>query len=334
MATIHFYQAAYIDVKKVVKAKSKKTKIVETKVNFDIFEQEFKEIIANNVDDENCILLEENPDWRLLEIIGLGKFIKGKELYEYSTDMLEECDFIFGRLGRKKEISGVQRRHRETHTAKGIEKAEQEDIEIYTYFYIFFEKAKQNRVVTIAYLSGQSAPTIRLLSNLIIKYGDKDNKRLLVSPIITKDVVGILKKKDILNSFSYKVSVPSDRVLRELGLSEDAFDNFRNLNYADIEITIGGNRNKDILENKDFLYELVQKIPNHRKKHEKKISFKAKNENEQLAEYKYIDDKVVRKVEFEYQTTDNPDARQNEIKDKLFEIYKQNRNTLLEFVRE
>lgn len=334
MATIHFYQAVYIDVKKEVEAKAKKHKGVETKIDFDIFEKEFKEIIANNINDENCILLEENPDWRLMEIIGLGEFIKGSNLYEYSVDNLEKSDFIFGRLGRKKEISGVQKRDRETYSAQDIEKSEKEDIEIYTYFYIFFEKAKTNRVVNIAYLSGQSAPNIRILCNLVSKYGDKDNRQLLVSPILTKDIVGILKKKDILNSISYTLAVPSDKVLRELGLSEKEFDNFRNLNHAEIEIKIKGERNKNILANKDFLDGIVQKILNNGNSKEKKLSFKAKNTDEQLAEYRYIDNKVVRKVEFEYQTTDNPAARQDEIKDKLYEIYKQNRNTLLEFVRE
>lgn len=102
MPTVHFYQASYLDIQKVIKPGKKKAKVTESKVDFDILERDFKAIIANNINDKNCIVLEENPDWRLMEIIGLGEFIKGKNLYEYSPENLAKCDFIFGRLGRKK----------------------------------------------------------------------------------------------------------------------------------------------------------------------------------------------------------------------------------------
>lgn len=155
-----------------------------------------------------------------------------------------------------------------------------------------------------------------------------------ITPILATDIIEIIKKKDIINSFSYKISVPSDQILKTLGLSEDEFDKFRNLNFAEVAIVIGGGRNKDIFNDKEFLRDLVEKIPVHLKKGEKNLLFKAKNENESLADYRYIDNKVVRKIEFEYQTTDNSAARKNEIKDKLYDTYIQNRSNLLQFIRE
>lgn len=335
MPTIHFYQGVYIDIKKIVKEGKKRAKIIERKVDFDIFEEEIKSIIINNINEEHCILLEENPNWRLMEIIGLGEFVKGKELYEYSEANLRKCDFVFGRLGRKKDISGVQRRDRETYSAQNIEKEEKEDIEIYTYFYIFFEKAQENKVMTIAYLSGQSAPGIRLLSNLVFRYGDKDSKRLNIQPIITQDIINVIKRKEIINSFTYKIAVPVDGILKgQLKLSEDDFDKFRNLNQAEIQITIAGKRNQDIFNDKNVLSDLVEKIPIYPKKKGKDITFKAKDSGEDLANYKYIDNKVVRKVEFEYQSTEKPEARQKEIKNKLYDMYMQNRKSLISFARE
>ena len=73
MATIHFYKMDYL------------TKIYDVNSNgqldFDIryhllteFEQDFKNIVENNID-SNCLLIEEAPDWCLLEIIECGKNI-------------------------------------------------------------------------------------------------------------------------------------------------------------------------------------------------------------------------------------------------------------------
>lgn len=338
MATVQFYQASYVDIQQVVKNKAEKQKkrhkVVETAVDFDVFESEIKAIISENISEKNCILLEDNPEWRLMEILGLGKFVKGNKLENYSQEKLEDCDFIFGRLGRKKDISGVQLRDRETYLAQNIEKGQQDDVEIYTYFYIFFEKKNADRVVTIAYLSSQSAPGIRTLSNLVTRYGDKDHKRLNITPILTQDILQVLKKKDTINSFSYKVSVPADTILKnELNLSEEEFDKFRNLTSADLVITIGAGRNKDLFEDREILHALVEKIPINKKKQHKELSFRAKNDGELLDDYKYIDNKVVRRIDFDFQSSDTPEARQKEIKDKLFEAYKLNRSSLLSFVR-
>ncbi|MFR6290243.1 MAG: hypothetical protein ACLUKQ_02200 [Peptococcaceae bacterium] len=330
MPTIHFYQGVYVDLKNVNVKENGEVERKEVPVEFEQLEQDIKEVINNNINN-NCIMLDQN-DKILFEIIGVGKFTSS-DLKDYSEDELQNCDYIFGRLGKQKDLLDVQKRNKGDYRATVIETEENEYIEVFTYCYLFFETTEKE-ALTIAYLSSQSAPNIRHLGKLLSVYKNQGtNREMRIIPVICKDIVEFLNRKQIVNSISYKVSVPSDQVLAEIFDEGDIaiFDNFMNLKETEMVVTIKGTRGKNILKDRKILTWLFTKLQS--KKNVSNIDIKAKNEGEEMMTYSYLDNKFAAKAVFNLDKDISENQRLEIIKRIVYNKYIENRKDIKEYIQ-
>ena len=326
MAMIHFYRMDYLTKTSSVNANGQ----LDCDRKYHLmteFEKDFKDIVEANIDSD-CLLIEEAPDWCLLEIIECGKNINAP----VKCDNIRDADYVFARIGRKKDINELQRRNRTNFQSQNIDKSDDEDIEVFTYFYMIFERTEEK--VSIVYLTSMSAPGIRHLDKLMTKYAIDNKKSTFISPIITKNVANVLKKKDIVNAFSYKIAVPTDKIigLDGIGLSEDAYDNLKNVKTTEVVITITAERNQNLFKDKGEIAKLTDKIYKTHGSKVKDCLAKAKNNNGALIPYHFLDNEFIEKTTFKY-TSEDGDLRVEEIKHKLLEKYLLHRTDLLDYMK-
>ncbi len=298
MPNLHFYKAVYTENDKISSV------------------YELKESIWQALNNTNTIKLSgDGEEGIMLDILKIATYDKP------TIDIdIERADFIFGCLGKEKDITNIQKRNREDYTYTDIEKTESEYVEIFTYFYLFFD----NNI--IVYLKTSSAPKIEELEKI---FQNEDNKKLEIIPIVTKDLIKVLKKKDIIGTTKIKIPVPKDQLLNIAGvnLSQRDFDELRNENEVSLEIEIKAKRDRSIFNNNiiDTLVHSFEKIT--------KAKIKAKNSNEKIQEYDILTDKFIRKVEIKYNSGKYLERR-NEIREKILDIYKQNRKDLELYIKD
>ncbi|EPY6430584.1 hypothetical protein ACWO41_001332 [Clostridium sporogenes] len=327
MATIHFYQANYFEETSLTMDKRKQPKFKRENISYDEFERDIKKIIKDNINN-NCVLLEGKPKWSLIEILELGNNIHDP----VKCSDIRTCDYIFGRIGRKKDINDIHKRNTDNLEGKDIEKDDNEDIEVFTYFYLFFEK--QDNKIALAYLTSIYAPDIRELSKIISKYRKDGKKFMEITPVITKNVTNVLKNKDVINAFSYKISVPTDKILGldGIGVPEKVYNELYNVKSTEIIVTVTAERNKNLLRDKSC----VEKLKDHvYKTHQSRVRdclIKAKNNKERLIPYHFLDNEFIEKATFKY-TSDDGEKRIKEIKDKLLGKYLIHRGEILKYMK-
>lgn len=329
MATIHFYQANYLERTLKVENNSTKVEKVDKLMEIGELEKDLKQIIKENIS-EKSVFIDDPPEWSLIEILETGKNISNA----IPCDTIDDCDYIFGRIGRKKDINNLQKRNVKNLSAIEIERKQDEDVEVFTYFYLFFERSCSK--MSIVYLSSTSAPNIRNISKLITKYHKNKKLVLEVNPIITKDIAKVLKKKQIVNALSYKIAIPTDKILGldGIGLPEKVYDEFQNIKSTEIVVTITAERNKSLLKDKTVVDDFRDHIFNTHKGFVKDCLAKAKNDEkgQKLLPYHFLENEFIEKVDFKYKSN-NGDERIKEIKDTLLQKYLDHRNELLDYMK-
>ncbi len=290
------------------------------------FVKEFKNILSMR-DKNNCLDIDKSPDWVILESIRIDKSINFNLKFPRKCK-LEDANYIFGRIGKKKDITNVQLRDRVTHKSTQIQKNSDQDLEIYTYFYLFFDTS------IIVYLGAQSAPGIYKIGDMFDNYHKNTNLKMEISPVTADNMLEILKHKDIVNSMEITSTLPSDAVIdidSLVGLSEDDFDNMRDSKNVKMTVSItAGHRNKNLFSKKELIKKVANKILN---KNPSKLSFKAKNNDEHIQSYDVIEKMFTRSVQFKYNTSEG-EERKKEIEETLLKLYNENRSDIIKYCRD
>lgn len=315
MANIYFYKIRmYEEIKKNNKYKSKED-----------FVKAFKNILATR-DKNNCLNINKAPDWVILESLKIDKAINLNLKFPQKCK-LDDADYIFGRIGRKKDITNVQLRNRITNESNEIKRNSNEDLEIYTYFYLFFDTS------IIVYLGAQSAPGIHKIEEMFNNYYTLNNLKVEINPVTADNMIEILKHKDIVNTMEIISTLPSDEVINidSLGLSEDDFDNMRDSKNVKITISItAGHRNKNLFNNNELISTIANKIL---RKNPSKLRFKAKNNDEHTQPYDVIEKLFTRSAQFKYRSNEG-EERKKEIEETLFRIYKESKEDIVRYCRD
>lgn len=230
----------------------------------------------------------------------------------------------------------LQRRNKDTLQANDIEKDIDEYFESFTYFYMFFENINGKKIVTIAFLKSQGAPNIRKL-NLLTNLTNDPANTIEIEPIISKDGLSILLGKDIINSIEYEIALPCDDIIYDeyFGLDEDEFDDFQNVKNIKLNFVIKGKKGKNILKDKNTIIKIRDKVADMFKN--KKInsydytadltfSAKAKDEEETLLTYDFMDNKFISKAKFRFELVS---SWENEVKVIMHKKYMEKRKELI-----
>lgn len=326
--TIYFYQLQFSEVTRQLNPDGS---FVENPLSILTFKDEFIQLLNLNLNTYNTMTFNDEFS---LEVIASGNHINILPRVGAIT-LDNNTSIIFGKLGRRRDIINFQRRNANTLQPNDIEKSIDEYFECFTYFYLFFEENDGNPVATIAFLKAQSAPDIRKLSLLALLMTLPDCK-MKIEPIINPDGLALLMNKSIINSINYSVSLPIDDVLSQsvYGInSEDDFDSFRNLKSLNFDITLKGNKGKDILRDKNLLIKIANSIKAFTDNHHgsnPSISAAAKNDNEKMIEYDFLDNLFISKTSFNYGTDS---GWEDVVKAQMHEKYLGIRRDLLTCVR-
>lgn len=322
MANVYFYK---IRVHEEKYDSSGKQDLVKKYKSQEEFVKMFKDILEKR-DANNCISINDAPEWVVLEVLNYDKSVNFQVESPVKCE-LKDSDYVFARIGRKKDITNVQIRDRITHKPEQIKKGEQQDLEIYTYFYLFFDTS------IIVYLGAQAAPGISKIADMVNRYYKCSNLSAQIIPVTADDMIEILKNKDIVNSIEIISTLPSDEVINidNLGLNEDTFDDMRDIKNMKITVSIAAkHRNENLFKNKNLIRSVTDKILG---KKPSKLRFKAKNSGEHTQTYDIIEKLFTRSVHFKY-TANEGLNRQKEIETTLFRLYNENRNDILKYSRE
>lgn len=293
-----------------------------------LFRREFVNVLNNNLNEYKALTFGTENDYSI-EIIDRGtKINEINDLKECPID--EKIKYVFGKIGNERNIINYQRRNKTTLQPKDLEKDMDEIFESFTYFYLFFEKIDKKEVATIAFLNFQSAPGIRRL-NLITRLMGNPDYVMNIDPIVSLDCIALIMNKKIVNTMTYSVSLPPDDKLASeiFGLSEEEFDKLRNIKSLELSIELKGARSKDVFKEKKIirkLYNNLTKFTNKRNGYSSSISSKAKDENERMLEYSFLDNKFISKATVNFE---NESAWQKEVAKIMHDKYIEMRTVLL-----
>ncbi|QNU67281.1 hypothetical protein EHE19_001675 [Ruminiclostridium herbifermentans] len=326
--TIYFYQLQF---SRVTTQLNPDGSFVEHALPALTFKEEFIRLLNTNLNQYHTMTFRDEFS---LEVIASGNHINLLPTIG-SLALNENTTIIFGKLGRKKDIINFQRRNVNTLKPNDIEKSIDEFFECFTYFYTFYEENNGNPVVTIAFLKAQAAPDIRKLALLSSLMTSPDYK-IKVEPIITPNGLALLMNKRIINSINYSVSLPTDDTLAQniFGVNhEDDFDSFNNLKTLNFTITLKGSKGKNILNNRNILANISERVrtfTNNRNGTNASISAMARNDNEKMIEYDFLDNLFISKTSFDFGTES---GWEDIVKAKMHEKYLDLRSDLLQYVR-
>jgi len=247
-----------------------------------------------------------------------------------SIDVLdEEGEFLFCRIGHKKDLTTVIKRNRETRKSENIlsdDEIPNKDIESSTYFLLDFEYG------FIAYVVSQGAPRIDKLSLITDIY--TPDMMLDIKQIADPErVESLLKEGSVLSSIEYSFPVPSVEVLTGLGL--DAFQ-IAALSESDIvsgRLIIKAEPKKPLSKVSTVISSIVNSFKG--KAQESQILFHGKEPNNKTQPYRFGDDFVNYQVELPTTKTENhtkvPLSLDTQVliaRKNIISIYKANRENL------
>ncbi|WP_018249808.1 hypothetical protein [Orenia marismortui] len=300
--TVYFYQMEIF--KNIAQNEEGKQKYLDRKRIKDIYNLILDEKNLTN----SCLVIKRTPRQQTLEVIDFND------------------EYLFARLGKTKNDTAVHLRDRIDLKPAEIEKEDNQDIEIYTYFLLNFKTG------IVTFINTLSAPSITVLNDLITQFVSQKNIGTEILPILTKDVVDIIKGKGVISNIQFSVALPSDEVLgyKEIGLNEKEFDKIHtgNLKKQEVSVKLISNRNRSIFENlpAQKIKEFISSVFNTSRGHISKCKIKAKDHGEKLDEYDILRNKITKKATFKY---DNNEG----ILNKLKEIYISKEDELLKYTR-
>lgn len=247
---------------------------------------------------------------------------------EFGTKTIEflkyDEQYIFARMGKYQDILTVHLRNKKTLEPEEISKTVDQELEIFTYFLL------DRSNFLISFLKEMSAPSINTLALLIDTFYSDREIFGEIKGVIVDDAIPLLKKKDIIGTISYKMVVPTNKLISidTIGLTEAEYMSLRNQKHVEIQVKLVAERNKSAFEDSNALEKLIRRLI----KIAKNVQVRAKNEGEYMQPYDVIDDLLTKKVKFQFDR--NSDNIHEEIYRKLKVIYETNKREIIDYVRD
>lgn len=290
--TLHFHQLSIYE-RELLKEDKNAAQLIKHDLDKSKINAIWDEIIHNKTTN-NCVRIQEefDTDFTTLEILNY------------------DDTFIFGRMGKEKDMRSFHLREEKTFKSEQIQKRKNQIFEVFTYVLI----DRSNFI--ISYLHETSAPSILKIGELISNLHKSKNLFGEVASVSVADAIPFLSKKDSIGTITYKTTLPpsDSRLWNEeiTGLDRATYDKFENLKNAEFTIKLVAERNKDTFPNKGFLGAALNKISGIATK----VKVKAKNENEYTQDHDLIDNPLTKKVKFDF------DKELQDVKDVQNDIYK------------
>lgn len=239
-------------------------KRTSNKASREMFIQHFKDIYENK--------MENNPHGGRIAFLDIPKKDK------VSIEILKhENELVYIKLGQKKPKNTLSLRNESTYQSTEIDMEDHQYLEMNTYAMIDFKK------MIVAFISLQGAPTVSNIPKFINRNSDKIS--IHTSVILTKDIIKMLCAKQLIGTIHVKATVPSDRVLSEMGVSWDAYGKSESIETSLMTFEVRAKRGNNLFSESAFIKDTVDEIKSHFGDKLKKILVRAKDDGEQTKEY-------------------------------------------------
>ena len=216
-------------------------------------------------------------------------FIENANKDRVSIEVLSnEGSYVYIRLGQEKPSNTLGLRNEETLLSSPISADDNQYLEMCTYAMIDFNK------LIIAFISVQGAPTVSNIAKWFNINNDKTYAR--TSTVLTKDIIELLCKKNIIGKIAVQVSVPSDEMLSEMGMLWSNYGKNENIKSTLVTFDIRANKGNSLLGQSVHLKNAIQEIKAHFGEKLQKIYIKARNEGEPIKEYNLSSEHFVKTI--------------------------------------
>ncbi|RHW29443.1 hypothetical protein [Oceanobacillus profundus] len=271
----------------------------------------FEEVINDKLNN-NCIRIQQeyDPDYTTLEVI------------EHNDK------YIFGRLGKEKDVRSFHIREDKTLISRPIDVKKDQIFEVFTYLLI------DRETLIVSYLFEQSAPSILKLGELFTNLYKDDSLFGEIASVSVEDAIPFLSQKDSIGTITYKTTLPpSDSRLWDeaiTGLDRNTYESIENLKNVEFTIKLVAERNKDTFPDKGMFSQAIRKIT----QFGSKVRVKAKNDGEYTQEHSLINNPLTKKVNFDF-NEDIQDMKliKKDIYENMVKVYNKHKSEVLRFCK-
>lgn len=308
--SLHFHQFSMYE-RRFVKSKDQADEQIKDYKTIEQIDLRFQDILQNHLIN-GCLKIQKefDPDHTTLEVLD------------------SNADFIFGRMGKERDMRAFHLRETETYKSEQIAKKENQIFEVFTYLLI------DRKTYIVCYLQETSAPAILKLGELISNTYKTEELFGEVSSVSVEDAIPFLGGKDVIGNITYKTTLPpsDSRLWNEeiTGLDRATYESIENLKNVEITVKLVAERNKSIFPTKGLFSKVMEKIS----ATGKKIKVMAKNEGELSQEHLLENNPLTKKVSFNFnQDLQDHKAIQMDIFDQMKRVYLQNKEEVLKYCK-
>ncbi|RXI38741.1 hypothetical protein DP129_11015 [Clostridium tetani] len=264
------------------------------------------------------------------------------ELLKNVNDVVIPDNYMFFRIGRKKEIQGALKRNQKTFRGEEIlNKDEQKiyELEICTYVLIDLNDG------IMLELSGQFAPSIRSLMNIINSFlydHPKLNKvSIKYKNILTEKMVDSLKDGGVrLGKIGYTYNIPDVNVLKKLGLDLKQIKALEELEILNIDVIIKNRPRIPLTKSSEKIQYVVSAFSECVKDIKETVFFNGSTSNSGSKQYTFNKEEVTYSIDVtthkkqdELYITLSLDEMAQQIFEKIKLRYEGNKDDIMEYIK-
>lgn len=308
--SLHFHQLSLYE-RKFVKDKEQADEQINDYKSIEQIDNKFKDILKSHLVN-GCLNIQKefDSDYTTLEVL------------EHNND------YIFGRLGKEKDMRAFHLREKGTYKAEQIRKKENQIFEAFTYLLI------DRSTYIVCYLQEAAAPSILKLGELISNTYKDEQLFGEISSVSIEDAIPFLSKKDVIGNITYKMTLPpsDSRLWNEeiTGLSRKEYEELENLKNVEITVKLVAVRNKSIFSKKGPFGKIMNKLS----MFGGKVKVGAKDEGGVLQDHLLANNPLTKKVDFNFnQELQDYKEIQQDIFDQMKKVYLNNKEEVLKYCK-
>lgn len=248
---------------------------------------------------------------------------------QYVIEVMQyEHHQAFLRIGQQNPSNTVALRDSATLETEEVPMKETQLLELFTFCLIDFETG------IISYIGINGAPRISAIRTLFDQYLIKNESiHAVLAAIMTTDILQVVMRKKTIGKLSIVVSVPDDKILGDIGVSEADFDrvSVQNIKTHTATYTLAAKRNRSIFSSGKNLAEIVASTKSKFGDDLKKMLANAKDDGEGSEPYDLLQYNFTKTVIFSQD--DAAFLTFEDFQTVLVNVYTQNKNELIKYSR-
>lgn len=257
-----------------------------------------------------------------------SKDVKNYKTYElngqYYYDFIEfNENEVFLKIGKVNINSSIEIRDKDTYMSGPIDIKDNQQLNTIVYYYMDFTTC----IATILSTEGVGYGTA--IKKLILDRYKEGISDVVFANIISKNIIDVIMKKDIIGTIEYSYAVPSDEILsNDMHVDRDIFVDIQNKKSMVLTCHLGIERNKSAFDNHHKLLAMFNKVCS---VHHSLKSFivNAKDSDEKMSSFNLLKYRYKDKIEYKENDFSNYDIMFDIIQCK----YKKKKNEICELIQ-